>query len=89
MATKYSLDQLIDSYFQSINNRMSKYSTEKCIEFVKSLRPNFKEDVLLKKLAIKLLELDDMIQDYDSTDLEDEEEEQEKEKKPKKKKKSA
>lgn len=78
MSVRYTYDQLIDSYFRSINNRMSKFSAEKCIEFVKKNKPNYNEEQFMKKLAIKLLELDDLIQDYDSTDLDDEEEEKSK-----------
>ena len=61
---KYTYEQLIDAYFREIGQSMSNFSTNNCREYVKKYKGNFNEQRFMKKLAERLVEIDDELSDY-------------------------
>ncbi|KAK8836897.1 hypothetical protein M9Y10_037423 [Tritrichomonas musculus] len=65
---KYKYEDLIDAYFASIKNSLEHFSVESCREYVKHYKNNFKEENFMRKLALKLVKVDDEWPDEYSLD---------------------
>ena len=71
--SNYAYSQLIDAYFRTINNRMSKFDSQKCRLYVEQYKSNFDEKKFLQSVGEKLVFFDEEVSDYDSSDIEESE----------------
>ena len=64
----YTYEQLIDSYFRTIKNKLSNFESENCKKYVLQFKTKFDEEKFFISLTQKLIALDFEISDYDTSD---------------------
>lgn len=65
---KYKYEDLIDAYLRTIQNSLEHFSVETCREYVKQNKKNFNEEKFMRKLALRLVIIDDEWSDQYSLD---------------------
>lgn len=65
---KYKYEDLIDAYLRSIQNSLEHFSVDACRLYVKQYKNNFKEENFMRKLALRLVTIDDEWSDQYSLD---------------------
>lgn len=65
---KYKYEDLIDAYLRTLKNSLEKFSVESCREYVKQYKNNYNEEKFMRKLAAKLVIIDDEWSDQYSLD---------------------
>ena len=69
MSTRKQLLPLVEAYFNTIKNKLSKFSTDDCRKYVSQfIKTSLNEDLFRIIIAEKLIDLDNELDSYDSTD---------------------
>lgn len=69
VSTRKQLSPLVEAYFNTIKKKLSNFSTENCRKYVSQfIKTPLNEDLLRIIIAETLIDLDNELDSYDSTD---------------------